>query len=261
VRLREVRARLAAAVPDFFSVTYGAGGSTRDKTLATAQVEEIVGEGHAVARTLSVHRRQPPNRWPSFSNSIARAASAVLVALRGDLPSGMMNHGAFRYASELVGFVREHPGDWFHVEVAGYPEMHPQARSPADDLQALATKVRAGASSIITQYFYNVEAFLRFRDEVRAMGLACPVVPGIMPITNFTQLARFRRACGAEIPRWVRVRLASCGDDREAIRAFGLEVVGALCQRLVREGAPSLHFYTLNQAQPSLDLWNACRAA
>lgn len=256
VRLRDVRARLAAATPDFFSVTYGAGGSTRDKTLAT--VAEIVGEGHAVAPHLSCIGASRESLAELLADYQARGIRR-LVALRGDLPSGMMNHGAFRYASELVAFVREQTGDWFHLEVAGYPEMHPQARSPAEDLQALATKVRAGANAIITQYFYNVDAFLRFRDEVRALGLDVPVVPGIMPITNFTQLARFSEACGAEIPRWVRVRLASCGDDREAIRAFGLEVVGALCQRLVREGAPSLHFYTLNQAQPSLDLWNACR--
>jgi len=180
-----------------------------------------------------------------------------LVALRGDLPSGMVNHGEFRFANELVEFIRAHTGDWFHIEVAAYPEMHPQAPSPQRDLEAFVRKVRAGADSAITQYFFNADAFLRFRDAATAAGVAIPIVPGIMPITNYTQLARFSEACGAEIPRWIRVQLASFGDDRDAIRRFGFEVVRELCERLVREGAPSLHFYTLNQASPSLELWLA----
>jgi methylenetetrahydrofolate reductase (NADPH) len=171
----------------------------------------------------------------------------------------MVNHGDFRYASELVEFVRAETGDWFRIEVAAYPEMHPQAPSPRADLDALVRKVRAGADAAITQYFYNADAFLHFRDAAVAAGVSVPIVPGIMPITNYTQLARFSEACGAEIPRWIAVRLASFGDDRDAIRAFGTDVVGALCRRLVREGVPALHFYTLNQSQPSLALWQkAC---
>jgi methylenetetrahydrofolate reductase (NADPH) len=256
VKLRATRAALAEAAPEFFSVTYGAGGATRDKTLAV--VEEIAAEGRAVAPHLScigATRESLRELLELYRGHGIRR----LVALRGDLPSGMVDHGDFRYASELVEFVRADTGDWFHIEVAAYPEMHPQARSPAEDLQAFVAKVRAGADSAITQYFYNADAFFRFRDDAVAAGVDVPIVPGIMPITNFTQLARFSEACGAELPRWVRVRLASFGDDREAIRAFGLEVVAGLCRRLVAGGVPALHFYTLNQAQPSLDIWQAAR--
>jgi methylenetetrahydrofolate reductase (NADPH) len=256
VKLRATRAALAEAAPEFFSVTYGAGGATRDKTLAV--VEEIAAEGRAVAPHLScigATRESLRELLELYRGHGIRR----LVALRGDLPSGMVDHGDFRYASELVEFVRAETGDWFHIEVAAYPEMHPQARSPAEDLQAFVAKVRAGADSAITQYFYNADAFFRFRDDAVAAGVDVPIVPGIMPITNFTQLARFSEACGAELPRWVRVRLASFGDDREAIRAFGLEVVAGLCRRLVAGGVPALHFYTLNQAQPSLDIWQAAR--
>lgn len=256
VKLRATRAALAASGPEFFSVTYGAGGATRDKTLAT--VLEIAAEGHAVAPHLScigATRASMRELLQLYrSHGIRR-----LVALRGDLPSGMVNHGDFRYASELVEFVRAETGDWFRIEVAAYPEMHPQAPSPRADLDALVRKVRAGADAVITQYFYNADAFLHFRDAAVAAGVSVPIVPGIMPITNYTQLARFSEACGAEIPRWIAVRLASFGDDRDAIRAFGTDVVGALCRRLVREGVPALHFYTLNQSQPSLALWQkAC---
>jgi methylenetetrahydrofolate reductase (NADPH) len=254
VKLRATRAALDAARPEFFSVTYGAGGATRDKTLAT--VREIAAEGRVVAPHLScigATRESLRELLALYREQGIRR----LVALRGDLPSGMVDHGDFRYASELVEFVRAETGDWFHIEVAAYPEMHPQARSPAEDLQAFVAKVRAGADSAITQYFYNADAFFRFRDEAVAAGVAVPIVPGIMPITNYTQLARFSEACGAELPRWVRVRLASFGDDRDAIRRFGVEVVGDLCRRLLAGGVPALHFYTLNQAQPSLELWEA----
>lgn len=256
VKLRATREALAAAAPEFFSVTYGAGGATRDKTLAV--VDAIVAEGHVVAPHLSCIGATRDSMRELLALYRAKGIRR-LVALRGDLPSGMVDHGDFRYASELIEFVRAETGDWFRIEVAAYPEMHPQARSPADDLQAFVTKVRAGADSAITQYFYNVDAFFRFRDEARAAGVDVPIVPGIMPITNYTQLARFSDACGAELPRWVRVRLASYGDDREAIRAFGLDVVAGLCRRLVAGGVPALHFYTLNQAQPSLELWQATR--
>ncbi len=254
VKLRAAREALAAADPEFFSVTYGAGGATRDKTLAT--VLEIAAEGRAVAPHLScIGATRESMR--ELLDLYRRHGIRRLVALRGDLPSGMVNHGEFRYASDLVEFVRAETGDWFRIEVAAYPEMHPQARSPRDDLEALVRKVRAGADAAITQYFYNADAFLRFRDEAAAAGVAVPIVPGIMPITNFTQLARFSEACGAEIPRWIAVRLASYGDDRDSIRAFGVEVVGELCRRLMREGAPGLHFYTLNQTNPSLAIWRA----
>jgi len=257
VKLRAVRASLASARPEFFSVTYGAGGVTRDKTLAT--VLEIAAEGHAVAPHLScigATRESLRELLATFRGHGIRR----LVALRGDLPSGMVNHGDFRYASELVEFVRAETGDWFRIEVAAYPEMHPQARSPREDLEAFVRKVDAGADAAITQYFYNADAFFRFRDDATALGVRVPIVPGIMPITNYTQLARFSESCGAEIPRWIRVKLASFGDDRDAIRAFGFEVVAALCRRLLDGGAPSLHFYTLNQANPSLELWRAARA-
>ncbi|MEN9317112.1 MAG: hypothetical protein RIS35_3505 [Pseudomonadota bacterium] len=255
-KLRGVRRSLQAAGPEFFSVTYGAGGATRDKTMST--VLEIAAEGHEVAPHIScigATRESMRELLAQYRGHGIRR----LVALRGDLPSGMVNHGDFRYASELVEFIRAETGDAFRIEVAAYPEMHPQARSPQDDLQAFVTKVKAGADAAITQYFYNADAFFRFRDDAVAAGVDVPIVPGIMPIMNFTQLARFSEACGSEIPRWVRVRLASFGDDRDAIRAFGFEVVAALCRRLVEGGVPALHFYTLNQSGPSLELWQAAR--
>ena len=189
-------------------------------------------------------------------NAYKDAGIRRMVALRGDLPSGTAGGaGDFRYANELVEFIRAETGDWFHLEVAAYPEMHPQARSPADDLAHFLRKLRAGASSAITQYFYNADAYFRFRDEVKAAGCDVAIVPGIMPITNFTQLARFSDNCGAEIPRWIRLQLASFGDDKTSIRAFGLDVVTALCERLLAGGAPGLHFYTMNQADVTLELW------
>ncbi len=253
-KLREVRARLAARRPDWFSVTYGAGGATRDKTLAT--VLEIAGEGHAVAPHLSCIGATRESVRELLATYRARGIRR-LVALRGDLPSGMREAGDFRYASELVAFVRAETGDWFHVDVAAYPEVHPQARSPRDDLQALAAKVRAGADSAITQYFFNADAYLRLRDDARTLGVEVPIVPGIMPIGNFSQLARFSDASGAEIPRWIRLRLAAFGDDLESIRAFGAEVVSAMCERLLAEGAPGLHFYTLNQSAHALRVLDA----
>ena len=253
-KLRAARAALAQSSPEFFSVTYGAGGSTREKSLAA--VLEIADEGHEVAPHVSCIGASRESIQELLDLYRARGIRR-LVALRGDQPSGMVNHGAFRYASELVQFIRAHSGDWFRIEVAAYPEMHPQAASPASDLQAFAAKISAGADAAITQYFYNADAFLRFRDDAAALGVSVPIVPGVMPITNYTQLARFSETCGAEIPRWVRVKLASFGDDRKSIRAFGFEVVSGLCRRLVEEGVPSLHFYTLNQAAPSQDLWRA----
>ena len=255
-RLRATRAALQAVGPEYFSVTYGAGGATRDKTLAT--VMEIAGDGLPVAPHLScigATRASIEELLALYrSHGIRR-----LVALRGDLPSGMVDHGDFRYASDLVSFIRQHTGSWFHIEVAAYPEMHPQARSPADDLQALLAKLRAGADRAITQYFYNADAYFRLRDDLAAAGEHAPLVPGIMPIMNHAQLVRFSDACGAEIPRWIRTRLAAYGDDLESIRRFGHEVVAVLCERLIAGGAPALHFYTMNQSGPSLALWAACR--
>jgi len=253
-KLRDTRRQLADLNPGFFSVTYGAGGATRDKSLGV--VDEIAAEGHTVAPHLSCvgatrdSIAELLDRWRS--SGIRR-----LVALRGDLPSGMVDAGEFRYASDLVEFVRTHSGDWFHIEVAAYPETHPQASTPQADLNAFVAKVSAGADSAITQYFFNSDAYFRFVDAAQAAGVTVPIVPGIMPITNYTQLARFSDACGAEIPRWMRLRLAAFADDTVSLRAFGHDVVSALCARLLDGGAPGIHFYTLNQAGPSRALWQS----
>lgn len=250
-KLRITRAKLAALKPKYFSVTFGAGGSTQKGTLDT--VIEIKREGHEAAPHLSCigssreSLRAILNEYKS--NGIRR-----LVALRGDLPSGYGASGELRYANELVEFIRTETGDWFHIEVAAYPEMHPQARSPQDDVRSFARKVKSGANAAITQYFYNPDAYFRFVDDARREGVEVPIVAGIMPITNYSQLMRFSEMCGAEIPRWIRLKLASFGDDTESIRAFGLDVVAALCERLLKGGVPGLHFYTLNQAAATLEI-------
>ncbi len=252
-KLRSVRERLSALKPEFFSVTFGAGGSTREGTWNT--VMAMHGEGYPVAPHISCIGTTRAE-VAELLNGYRQAGIRRLVALRGDLPSGAAGGaGDFRYANELVEFIRSETGDWFHIEVAAYPEYHPQARSPADDLSNFLRKVKAGASSAITQYFYNSDAYFRFVDDASALGCSVPVVPGIMPITNFMQLARFSDACGAEIPRWIRRKLESFGDDRDAIRSFGLDVVTDLCDQLLVAGAPGLHFYTMNQAEPTLALW------
>ncbi len=256
-KLRAARDALARFAPAFYSVTYGAGGVTRDKTLAT--VLEIVAERRTVAPHLScvgASRESVRELLALYREHGIRR----LVLLRGDLPSGMRGAGDFRYASDLVAFVRAETGDFFHLEVAAYPETHPQAHTPRDDLQAFVAKMRAGADSAITQYFFNADAYLRFRDSAARLGVDAPIVPGIMPISNYSQLARFSDSCGAEIPRWIRLELAACGDDIEAIRAFGAEVVGSMCRRLLAEGAPGLHFYTLNQAAPTIAILEALGA-
>jgi len=256
-RLRGVHQRLAQATPEYFSVTYGAGGATRDKTLRT--VLEIAATGSAVAPHLSCigATRESVDELLALYRS---HGIRKLVALRGDLPSGMVDAGDFRYAADLVRHVRAASGDWFQIAVAAYPEVHPQAASAQSDLDALVAKMAAGADLAITQYFYNVDAFLWFRDAAAAAGVRAPIVPGIMPITNYRQLARFSDACGAELPRWIRQRLAQCGDDLPAIRAFGHEVVAAQCRRLIAEGVAALHFYTMNQAEPTLELLAAAGA-
>ena len=255
-KLRAARAQLALLQPKYFSVTFGAGGSTQQGTLDT--VLDIRAEGHQAAPHISCLGSSRERLRAILADYRAHGIRRV-VALRGDLPSGYgamdLSSGEFRYASELVEFIRAESGDWFHIEVAAYPEMHPQAKSPQDDLQYFVRKVQAGANAAITQYFYNADAYFRFVEQAQRLGVQVPIVAGIMPITNYSQLMRFSEMCGAEIPRWVRLKLASFGDDSESIRAFGLDVVTALCERLLAGGAPGLHFYSLNQAGPTSTIW------
>ena len=251
-KLRAARRQLAQLKPAFFSCTYGAGGSTQEGTVRT--VMEISAEGHVAAPHLSCIGSRRDN-IAALLDQFKAAGIRRLVCLRGDLPSGMAVAGEFRYAADLVRFVRERTGDWFHIEVAAYPEFHPQARGPSEDLRHFREKIEAGADSAITQYFYNVDAYLHFVDSVESLGLNIAVVPGVMPINNFSQLARFSDACGAEIPRWMRLRLESFGDDTASIKSFGLDVVTDLCDRLLSQGAPGLHLYTLNQAGPATTIW------
>lgn len=251
-KLRATRAQLAQLSPAFFSCTFGAGGSTRDRTLET--VLEIQGEGHSAAPHLSCIGSTRENIRAMLSEYRAVGIRRI-VALRGDLPSGMAEAGEFRYANELVEFIRATSGDWFHIEVAAYPEVHPQAKSAQDDLANFKRKMDAGADSAITQYFFNADAYFHFVGEARALGVTVPIVPGIMPIASYSKLARFSDACGAEVPRWMRKKLEGYGDDNASIRAFGLDVVTDLCARLISEGAPGLHFYTLNQAALTTAIW------
>ncbi len=250
-KLAGVRQQLYALDPAFCSVTYGAGGSTQDGTLQAVQA--ILAEGRDGAShftCVGATRESVREKLALFRSMGLRR----LVSLRGDLPSGYGAMGDFRYASDLVAFIRAETGDHFHLEVAAYPEMHPQSRSPQTDLQAYAAKVKAGASSAITQFFFNADAYFRFVDESRALGADIPVVPGIMPITNASGILRFADSCGAEVPRWIRLRLQSFGDDTASIKAFGLDVVTALCDRLRAQGVPGLHFYTMNQSAPVLEI-------
>ena len=261
-KLRVTRGKLAALKPAYFSVTFGAGGSTQAGTRDT--VLEIQREGLSAAPHLSCIGRSRDELRAILAEYKAHGIRQV-VALRGDLPSGYgasdLSSGEFSHANELIAFIRAETGDWFHIEAAAYPEMHPQAKSPQDDLENFARKVRAGANSAITQYFYNPDAYFRFIDEARKIGVDVPVVAGIMPINNYTQLMRFSDMCGAEIPRWIRLKLASYGDDSESIKAFGLDVVTQLCERLLAGGAPGLHFYTLNQAGPTTTICQRLKLA
>ena len=251
-KLRATRQQLAQLKPKFFSVTFGAGGSTRDRTLET--VREIQAEGSEAAPHLSCIGSTHDN-IREILNEYKSQGIRHLVALRGDLPSGTMDAGEFNYANELVEFIRKETGDWFEIEVAAYPETHPQARSYKEDIAHFKLKADAGANAAITQYFFNADAYFRYVDDVRAAGVDIPIVPGIMPIGNYVQLARFSDACGAEIPRWLRKKLETYGDDLASIRAFGLDVVTDLCDRLLVGGAPGLHFYTMNQAGPTTTIW------
>jgi len=252
-RLRDTYRRLAQLAPEFFSVTFGAGGSTQAMTLETVlDISRQTGvEGAPHLSCIGSQKEGIREIIDSYRSHGVRR----IVALRGDLPSGMLNIGEFRYASELVEFIRRETGDHFLIEVAAYPEVHPQARDVEADLASFKRKVEAGANSALTQYFYNADAYFDFVDRCLAVGVNVPIVPGIMPITNFSQLRRFSEACGAEIPRWMQKRLESFGDDRESIRAFGVEAVTALCRRLLDNGAPGLHFYTMNQAEAVLGIW------
>jgi methylenetetrahydrofolate reductase (NADPH) len=251
-KLSATRAQLAQLGPKFFSVTFGAGGSTRDRTLAA--VLDIQAAGQSAAPHISCIG----STRESIRGTLATYRDhgiGHLVALRGDLPSGTADAGEFRYANELVAFIRDATGDGFHIDVACYPEYHPQARSPAEDLASFKRKIDAGADSAITQYFFNADSYYHFVDDAAAIGVDVPIVPGVMPIASFSKLARFSDACGAEIPRWIRRKMESFGDDAASIRAFGLDVVTKLCADLLARGAPGLHFYTLNQAGLTTSIW------
>jgi methylenetetrahydrofolate reductase (NADPH) len=250
-KLRTARQALYALKPEFCSVTYGAGGSTQEGTFGT--VGEILAEGVDAASHFSCIGATRGKVREELAN-LRKMGVKRLVALRGDLPSGYGTGGEFHYASDLVAFIRAETGADFRIEVACYPEVHPQARSPEADLQAFAAKVRAGADSAITQYFYNADSYFRFVEEADRLGIHVPVVPGVMPITSSTQLMRFSDACGAEIPRWIRLRLQSYGDDTASIKAFGLDVVTQLCEQLVAGGAPGIHFYTMNQSAATVEI-------
>lgn len=252
-KLRTVRQALYAKSPEFCSVTFGAGGSTQEGTFGT--VSEILAEGQQAASHFSCIGATKARVREQLA-TLKGMGVKRLVALRGDLPSGYGAGGEFSYASDLVAFIRAETGDHFHIEVAAYPEIHPQARSAEADLKAYATKVKAGANSAITQYFYNSDAYFRFVDDAHKLGATVPVVPGIMPITNSSQLLRFSDACGAEIPRWIRLRLQGFGDDTASIKAFGLDVVTDLCDQLRSAGVPGLHFYSMNQSAPVLAVLN-----
>ena len=251
-RLRATRKQLAQLMPTFFSVTFGAGGSTRERTLET--VLEIQANGSSAAPHVSCVGSSEESIRSVLQRYQERGIRHI-VALRGDLPSGTVDVGAFRYASELVGFIRRETGSHFTIEVAAYPEVHPQARSSQESLVHFKQKIDAGANAAITQFFYNADAYFDFVDACGAAGITVPIVPGVMPINNFSQLARFADNCGAEIPRWIRMKMQGYGDDTASIKAFGLDLVTDLCDRLLTSGAPGLHFYTLNQAGPTCTIW------
>jgi len=251
-KLRVTRSKLAELNPAYFSVTFGAGGTTQKGTLDT--VQEMRAAGLAAAPHLSCIGGSEA----SIRDILQQYKDCDIhrvVALRGDMPSGYGLGGALRYASDLVEFIRKETGDWFWIDVAAYPEMHPQARSPQDDLRNFDRKMKAGANAAITQYFYNADAYFQFVDAARKLGIDKPIVPGIMPITNYMQLMRFSEMCGAEIPRWIRLKLASFGDDSKSIKAFGLDVVSSMCEQLLANGAPGLHFYSMNQSEAVTQIW------
>lgn len=252
--LEETLAVLKTLAPEYISCTYGAGGTTQDGTFDT--VQQIMRHGVAAAPHITCIGSSR-DKIAGLLQQYQAAGVTRIVALRGDLPDGMTDPGEFRFANELVSFIREQTGDHFHIEVAAYPEKHPQSASMQDDLLHFARKVEAGADAAITQYFFNADAWLRFVDDSERLGVSIPIVPGIMPITNYRQLARFSAGCGAEIPRWISTRLEGYGDDLEAIRDFGFDVTLQLCEQLLDAGAPGLHFYSMNRAEPTAQLWQA----
>ena len=251
-KLAAVRDTLGTLNPKYFSVTFGAGGSTQQGTIDT--VSAIKQAGFDAAPHLSCVGSTKENVREILNGYMDRGINRI-VALRGDMPSGTQEIGEFRYANELVEFIRQETNDHFHIEVAAYPEFHPQASSAEDDLNNFKRKIEAGANSAITQYFFNPDAYFRFVDDCESLGITAPIVPGIMPITNYTMLARFSDMCGAEIPRWIRQRLIGYGDDKDSIKAFGEEVVSEMCHQLLESGAPGLHFYTMNVTKPTLAIW------
>ena len=251
-KLSKVRDTLGALNPKYFSVTFGAGGSTQQGTFDT--ITSIQEAGFNAAPHLSCIGSTKENIREILKSYIDKGINRI-VALRGDMPSGTHDIGEFRFANELVDFIRNETNDYFHIEVAAYPEFHPQATSAEDDLNNFKRKIDAGANSAITQYFFNPDAYFRFVDDCEDLNIAVPIVPGIMPITNYIQLARFSDMCGAEIPRWIRKRLESYGDDKDSIKAFGEEVISEMCQQLLEAGAPGLHFYTMNVTAPTLAIW------
>ncbi|WP_122666949.1 methylenetetrahydrofolate reductase [NAD(P)H] [Pseudomonas viridiflava] len=254
-KLLNVARQIAGYNPAFFSCTYGAGGSTRDGTINT--VLQLQNEIQVPSAPHLSCVGDSKDDLRGLLNQYKEAGITRIVALRGDLPSGMgVASGELRYASDLVSFIREETGGHFHIEVAAYPEMHPQARNFDDDVKNFVHKAQAGADSAITQYFFNADSYFYFLERVQKKGVSLPIVPGIMPITNYSKLARFSDACGAEIPRWIRKQLEAYGDDVQSIQAFGEQVITEMCERLLEGGAPGLHFYTLNQADPSLAIWN-----
>lgn len=252
-KLVKVRDRLAVLNPKYFSVTFGAGGSTQQGTIDT--VTSIKEAGFNAAPHLSCVGSTKENIREILKNYTDKGIDRI-VALRGDMPSGTQDIGEFHYANELVEFIRNETNDHFHIEVAAYPEFHPQSNSAKDDLNNFKQKMEAGANSAITQYFFNPDAYFRFVDDCEDLGITAPIVPGIMPITNYVQLARFSAMCGAEIPRWIQKRLESFGDDKDSIKAFGEDVISEMCHQLLEAGAPGLHFYTMNTSKPTLAIWN-----
>ena len=252
IALHAVHQQLAQLKPHFFSVTFGAGGSTREKTFESVIDMQKIGVDAAPHLSCVASTRE---NISEMLNKFRDHDISRIVALRGDIPSGMLSAGEFRYANELVEFIRQETGNHFEIHVAAYPEVHPQAANAVEDLKNFKRKIDAGADSAITQYFYNAEAYFAFVDSCEKQGIDIPIVPGIMPITNYSQLFRFSEMCGADIPRWLRKRLEGFGDDLQSIRAFGIEVVSVLCQQLLDNGAPGLHFYTMNQSAPTLGVW------
>jgi len=252
--LIEVRKSLNTVNPEYFSVTFGAGGTTQDSTLKTVLDIKKNDKTPATPHLSCIGSTQ--ENILELLNKYKKANVDRLVALRGDIPSGVRNLGDFKYANELINYIREKTDDYFHITVAAYPEFHPESKSPKTDIQNFVNKVKSGANKAITQYFYNADAYFNFKDEVEKKGIDITIVPGIMPITNYSQLMRFSSLCGAEIPKWISSRLEQYQDDTKSLESFGFDVVARLCERLKEQGVDDFHFYTMNKTNPSLQLVN-----